>query len=193
MRLCFATNNGHKLSEIRQLVGDQFEIVSLNDIGHQGEIPENFETMEENSLQKAEFIKNSYGVDCFADDSGLEVESINGDPGVRSARYAGPQRDSLDNNAKLLQELSGIENRSARFKSVISLVLGNSNIQFEGIVNGQIIEAFRGKEGFGYDPIFVPDGYEITFAEMEMEEKNQISHRGIAVNKLVEYLKTLNG
>lgn len=191
MRLCFATNNAHKLQEVQQLVGNKFEVVSLDQLGHHEDIAEDFQTMEENSMQKARFIKDQYGVDCFADDSGLEVHALGGAPGVYSARYAGPQRDSGDNNIKLIGEMSGVVDRSAQFRAVISLVVDKKEIQFEGVVEGKIITEIRGTEGFGYDPLFVPNGYDTTFAEMGSEEKNRISHRGLAVQKLVQHLTTL--
>ncbi len=148
--------------------------------------------MEENSMQKACFIKERYGIDCFTDDSGLEVKALNGAPGVYSARYAGPQRNSLDNNTKLLREMESEPHRSARFKSVISLIIGKEEHQFEGIVEGQLVKEPRGTNGFGYDPLFIPNGYDQTFAEMSAEEKNRISHRGLAVKKLVNYLQVIN-
>ncbi len=188
MRLCFATNNLHKLYEVQQLVGNSFKILSLSEIGHQGDIPEDFETMDENSMQKAQFIKDQYGIDCFADDSGLEVAALNGAPGVYSARYAGPQRNSRDNNLKLIKEMTGVTDRFARFRAAISLIIDQKAQQFEGIVEGHIIEEMRGSDGFGYDPLFTPKGYDVTFAEMSAEEKNKISHRGLAVQKLVDYL-----
>lgn len=191
MRLCFATNNHHKLSEVQQLIGDEFEIVSLGEIGHHADIPEDHDTMEDNSLQKARFIHDKYGVDCFADDSGLEVEALNGEPGVFSARYAGPQRNHHDNNEKLLVELEGNDNRKAQFRAVISLLINGEVRQFEGVVKGEITRNEIGSGGFGYDPVFVPEGHEVTFAEMDDHLKNKLSHRGKAVKKLVEYLKSM--
>ncbi len=192
MRLCFATSNDHKLSEVQQLIGNQFELVGLKQIGHEGDIPEDFDTMEENSMQKAQYINNLYRIACFADDSGLEVKALEGAPGVYSARYAGPQRSREDNNIRLISEMQGITDRSARFKAVISLIVDQKEVQFEGIVEGHIVNEMRGIEGFGYDPLFIPSGYDITFSEMGSEEKNKISHRGLAVKKLVNYLKDLN-
>lgn len=188
MKLCFATNNEHKLQEVKQLIGDKFDIVGLAEIGHSDDIPEDYQTMEENSMQKARFINNKYGVNCFSDDSGLEVKSLNGNPGVYSARYAGEQRNSLDNNIKLLREMEGFEDRTANFKAVISLIYDNKEYQFEGIVEGRIANEMSGIDGFGYDPLFIPEGYHQTFAEMGAKEKNDISHRGRAVNKLVDHL-----
>ena len=192
MKLCFATNNDHKLKEVQQLVGEQFELLTLNDIGYEGEIPEDYETMEENSLQKAQFIFDRYQINCFADDSGLEVDALNGAPGVYSARYAGPQRSHEDNNQKLLTELSEAAIRTGRFKAVISLIIGGEVRQFEGVVEGTIARSLQGEGGFGYDPLFIPSGYEITFAEMSDQKKNRLSHRGIAIARLVDYLKGLS-
>ena len=191
MQLCFATNNEHKLTEIRQLVGERFTILSLNDIGHIGDIPEDFITMDENSLQKARFIYDNYDINCFADDSGLEVQVLGGEPGVFSARYAGPQKNNEHNIDKLLEGLKTFENRKAQFRCVITLVLGGNHHQFEGIVNGMITNRRAGGKGFGYDPVFIPNGFYKTFAEMSSKEKNSISHRGNAVGKLVEFLNNL--
>lgn len=188
MKLVFATNNQHKLQEIRHLLGDSIELLSLNDINCTNEIPENQETLEGNAAEKSFYIFNKYGLNCFADDTGLEIESLNGEPGVYSARYAGEERSSENNMNLVLAKLSKIKNRKARFRTVISLVIDGREIQFEGIVNGHILEDKRGKTGFGYDPIFQPDESHHSFAEMSMEEKNKISHRGRAVQKLVEYL-----
>ena len=188
MKLVFATNNQHKLQEIKQLLNGSFELLCLNDIGCDDDIPENQDTLEGNAAEKAFFIYNKYGINCFADDTGLEIEALNGEPGVYSARYAGEER-SADNNMDLvLEKLNKIKNRKARFRTVVSLVIDGCETQFEGIVNGQILEEKRGETGFGYDPIFKPDESDRSFAEMPMEEKNQISHRGRAVQKLVEYL-----
>jgi len=188
MKLVFATNNQHKLQEIKQLLNGSFELLCLNDIGCDDDIPENQDTLEGNAAEKAFFIYNKYGINCFADDTGLEIEALNGEPGVYSARYAVEER-SADNNMDLvLEKLNKIKNRKARFRTVVSLVIDGCESQFEGIVNGQILEEKRGETGFGYDPIFKPDESDRSFAEMPMEEKNQISHRGRAVQKLVEYL-----
>ena len=188
MKLCFATNNDHKLREVREVLGDSFEILSLKDVGCEEELPEDADTIEGNSLQKARYLYENYKVDCFADDTGLEVQELNGGPGVYSARYAGPQRSSADNIRLLLSKLEGKKNRSARFKTVVTLVEVGEAKQFEGIVNGVITEEERGAGGFGYDPIFLPDGFSKTMAEMTSVEKNAISHRGRAVQKLLTYL-----
>ena len=203
MKIVFATNNQHKLDEIRGILGDGFEIVSLNDIGCHENIPETGKTLEENALQKAQYVYEHYHVNCFADDTGLEVDALNGAPGVYSARYAGGEgHDSEANMTKLLHELGNNNNRKARFRTVIALIekkdvcpCGCTSVkkvhQFEGIVNGEIIRERRGGEGFGYDPIFQPEGYDKTFAELGMDIKNTISHRARATQKLAEYLKTL--
>ena len=191
--IVFATNNEHKLSEIRSILGSTFEVKSLNDIGCHEEIPEDFETLEDNAAQKAQYIFDKYNVDCFADDTGLEVEVLNGEPGVHSARYAeGTDHDSEANMNKLLQKLEGEENRNARFRTVIALIQqGESEAKmsmFQGTVYGVITKEKSGAEGFGYDPIFQPDGYDMTFAELGNDIKNSISHRAHAVSKLAEYL-----
>jgi XTP/dITP diphosphohydrolase len=188
--LCFATNNQHKLEEVQLAIGNQFHLISLGDINCKEELPETRDTLEGNSLQKAEYVFEHYGVPCFADDTGLEVESLKGAPGVYSARYAGEQKNSTDNIHLLLKNLSGHTNRKARFRTIITLIgVDPQPVFFEGVINGTIIENPRGKQGFGYDPVFVPDGYTTTFAEMTLAEKNQLSHRGIAVKKLSDYLK----
>jgi len=192
MKLCFASNNEHKLTEIRQMVGDQYQIVSLQEIGCTEELPEEQTTLEGNSRQKAEYVWQHFGVSCFADDTGLEVFALNGEPGVYSARYAGPQRSNLDNMALLLQNLAGKPNRSAQFRTSITLILNGQEEQFDGIVTGKITEAPTGNKGFGYDPIFIPDGSDRTFAQMSAEEKNKISHRGRAVQQLAHFLKNQN-
>lgn len=188
MKLVFATNNLNKLKELQQLLGEKVELLSLKDINCNDEIPEDYDTLEENATQKAEYIYKKYNVNCFADDTGLEIKSLNNEPGVYSARYAGADKDAKANMKKVLTKLDGIEDRSARFRTVISLFLNDKEYQFEGIVDGNILESERGKDGFGYDPIFEPKGYNISFAEMEMNEKNKISHRGLAVQKLVQFL-----
>lgn len=188
MKLVFATNNLHKLQEIKHLLNGSFELLSLNDINCDEEIPENQETIEGNAAEKSFYIFNRFGLNCFADDTGLEIEALNGEPGVYSARYAGEEKSAEKNMDLVLQKLAEIKNRKARFKTVISLVIDGHEIQFEGIVNGQILEEKRGKTGFGYDPIFQSDESNLSFAEMTMEEKGKISHRGRAVQKLVEYL-----
>lgn len=186
--IVFATNNKHKLQELQQIIGDKFNLVSLKDIKCHEDIPETGNTIEDNSMQKVDYISNNYNKDCFADDTGLEIEALNGRPGVHSARYAGDNKNMQDNIAKVLSELKGKNNRNARFKTVVSLIMDGKKHQFEGIVEGKIIEEERGTGGFGYDPIFMPKGYDITFAEMTADEKNKISHRGKAVAKLVEFL-----
>ncbi|MCU0324340.1 MAG: non-canonical purine NTP diphosphatase [Spirosomaceae bacterium] len=188
MKLCLATNNRHKIEELQAILGNKFELVTLEEIGCFDEIPETQPTMEGNSLQKAQFVYDNYGINCFADDSGLEVDALGGEPGVYSARYAGEERSHAKNIEKLLANLEGIENRSAQFRAVITLILDGKINQFEGIVRGKIIDELRGNGGFGYDPVFVPEGFDKTFAEMTMDEKNPISHRGHSVAKLVEFL-----
>ena len=164
------------------------QLLSLNDIGCEEEIPETAETIEGNALQKAHYIKEHYGYDCFADDTGLEVEALDGAPGVYSARYAGEEKDNQANMAKLLSELKEKENRSARFKTVIALILGDSEYTFSGICEGKILSDKRGEQGFGYDPVFQPSGYSTSFAEMSLKEKSDISHRGLATRRLIEFL-----
>ena len=207
MKIVFATNNQHKLDEIRSILGDTIEVLSLKDIGCDVDIPETGKTLEENALQKAQYIYNHYHISVFADDTGLEVDALNGAPGIYSARYASMEagaheasHDAEANMSRLLRELGENNNRRARFRTVIALILkkdvcpcGCTSIkeihQFEGIVEGQIIKERRGGEGFGYDPIFQPDGYEETFAELGMEIKNHISHRARAVKKLADFLQ----
>jgi XTP/dITP diphosphohydrolase len=188
MKIVFATNNQHKLSEIRQILGDRVEVLSLQDIGCDVDIPETGKTLEENALQKAQYVFDHYHTDVFADDTGLEVEALNGAPGVYSARYAGEGHDSEANMSKLLKKLSNNDNRKARFRTVIALIQQGDVHKFEGIVNGQIIRERRGGQGFGYDPIFQPDGYDKTFAELGLDIKNTISHRARAVAKLCAFL-----
>lgn len=192
MKLCFATNNKHKLQEIRKAVGDQFEIVSLQEIGCHEELPETQTTLEGNSNQKAMYVWQNYNVNCFADDTGLEVEALNGEPGVYSARYAGEKCSFQDNVNLLLKNMEGVKNRDAKFRTVITLILDGGVSQFEGAVEGKITETPSGSDGFGYDPIFLPHEKSVTFAEMDMEEKNSISHRGRATEKLVAFLLTLH-
>ena len=187
-KLLFATNNPHKLGEIRSMLGSRFTVLSLQDIGFSGEIPEDRPTLEENASKKAFFLFRRCGCDCFADDTGLEVEALDGEPGVFSARYAGEGKNADDNTAKLLQKMAEIKNRQARFRTVISLIFDGDEFQFEGVVNGEIIDEKRGTGGFGYDPVFMPEGSELTFAEMQPVEKNKISHRGRALEKMVEFL-----
>lgn len=192
MTLVFATNNKHKLSEIRAILGDEIDILSLEDINCHADIPETADTLEGNALQKAQYVVDHFGMSCFADDTGLEVDALNGEPGIYSARYAGEEHDSEANMTKLLNNLGQNNNRKAQFRTVIALLEMEGEIirqhLFEGIVKGEIIRERRGGEGFGYDPIFQPEGYQQTFAEMSGEAKNAISHRGRAVRKLVEYL-----
>ncbi len=194
MRLCFASNNAHKLDEIRPLLPAGLELLSLADIGCHEELPETQPTLEGNARQKAQYVWDHYGVACFADDTGLEVEALGGEPGVYSARYAGPQRAAADNVAKLLRELGDEPNRQARFRTVIALVLSASDVrEFSGEVPGIIAPAPSGERGFGYDPVFIPsEGDGRTFAAMTLAEKNQLSHRARAVAGLVAQLKTLN-
>lgn len=187
--VCFATHNLHKIQEVRALLGPDFPLIGLDDLGCLEELPEDYDTMEANSLQKATYVFEHYHTDCFADDSGLEVDALQGAPGVYSARYAGPQKNSEENIQLLLKNLKGVSNRKARFRTVITLVTPQVTRQFEGIVEGQIIDDLRGTSGFGYDPIFIPDGYQLTLAEMTLAEKNKISHRSLALSKLVTYLR----
>ena len=190
MKIVFATNNSHKLEEIRQIFGSDFEILSLNDIGCHEDIPETANTIEGNALQKAQYIYDHYHMSCFADDTGLEVDALNGAPGVYSARYAGEGHDSEANMKKLLAELGENNNRKARFRTVIALIEEKGDIKtFEGIIEGHIAYEKSGHGGFGYDPIFIPIGYDQSFAELGAEIKNKISHRARAVQKLEKYLK----
>jgi len=197
IQLVFATNNQHKIKEIRKVLGDlnfsdttdKIEILSLDDIQCREDIPETQETIEGNASQKSFYIFDYYKHNCFADDTGLEVEVLNGRPGVYSARYAGPEKDPDKNMDKVLEELDSKSNRKARFKTVISLIIEGKEYLFEGIVNGVILNDKRGEMGFGYDPIFLPDGYDQTFAEMDLQTKNGISHRARAVEGMVEFLR----
>lgn len=191
MRLVFATNNKNKIKEIQLALKGVVEILSLEDIDFEGDIPEDHATLEENALQKANFIASRFQVNCFADDTGLEIDALDGRPGVYSARYAGEERSAEANMDKVLSELTGVPTREARFRTVVALVLNSTEYTFEGAVEGEILEAKTGTEGFGYDPIFKPEGYDISFAEMSIEEKNKISHRGRAVKKLVDFLSKL--
>ncbi len=192
MKLVFASSNSNKIKEIKLLVSSKFEILSLKDIGCIEEIPETASTIEGNAILKANYVTQKYGYNCFADDSGLEVEILNGEPGVFSARYAGKQKNDDDNISKLLLNLKGQTNRKANFKTVVCLNLNGKQNLFTGIINGKIIDKKIGENGFGYDPIFVPDDYSNTFAELFIEEKSKISHRGIAVKQLVEFLALSN-
>lgn len=189
MKLVFATNNRHKLEEIQHLLGKNIELLTLEDIKCIEEIPEDHDTLEENASQKAWYVFNKYQMNCFADDTGLEIDSLKGKPGVLSARYAGEKKDSQANIDKVLLELTGIKNRKARFRTVISLIIDGQETQFEGIVNGEILTTRHGSSGFGYDPVFLPDGYTKSFAEMNLSDKNKISHRARAIHKLIAYLK----
>ena len=188
-KLVVATNNAHKLEEIAAILGDAMELLSLKDIHCDADIPETADTLEGNARQKSMYIHEHFGMDCFADDTGLEVEALNGAPGVFSARYAGDGHDSEANMQKLLKELKGKENRKAQFRTAICLIMNGEEHLFEGIVKGSIIEEKRGGAGFGYDPIFVPEGYDLTFAELGNDIKNTISHRFRAVEKLCQFLK----
>lgn len=190
MQLVFATNNTNKIKEVQALIPEHIKLLSLQDIGCFEDIPETQNTIEGNAVQKAEYIKKHYGYDCFADDTGLEVDALNGAPGVYSARYAGEQKNAEDNMAKLLKELNGNEHRNAQFKTVIALHLNNNMHTFTGICKGEITTTKNGEKGFGYDPIFKPSGYNQTFAEMDLELKNTIGHRGKAITQLVAFLNS---
>lgn len=187
--IVFATNNPNKLKEIQEKVGSSIKILSLKDINCNEELPETKDTLEGNAIQKAQYVADHYNVECFADDTGLMIDALNGEPGVYSARYAGPKCDSEDNMDKVLSYMNGKEDRRASFKTIIALIENGEVKTFEGSVEGNIRTERSGAEGFGYDPIFEPIGYEITFAEMSSTEKNVISHRGRAVEKLIQYLK----
>jgi XTP/dITP diphosphohydrolase len=191
MKLVFATNNKHKLEEMRAILGGKVELLSLADIDCHDDIPETADTLEGNALIKARYIYDKYGCSCFADDTGLEVDALGGEPGVYSARYAGENNDSEANMRKLLQNLTGKNERSAQFRTVIALIIEGEEFLFDGIVRGRISEERMGSAGFGYDPIFVPDGYEESFAQMAAEQKNAISHRSRAASALNDYLETL--
>lgn len=191
MKIVFATSNSNKAQEIAAMLPVSIEILTLNDLDIQEEIPETADTLEGNAHLKASYITERFNLPCFADDTGLEVQELDNAPGVRSARYAGEHRSDADNMSKLLQELESSENRHARFRTVVALHLNGMKHEFEGIVEGTILAAQRGSEGFGYDPIFQPEGYETSFAEMSMDEKNAISHRGRAVKKLIAFLQNI--
>lgn len=188
IKIVFATNNKNKVREIKNILGNKVELLSLEDIGCHEDIPETSPTIEGNALQKAQHVYENYGYNCFADDTGLLIEALNNEPGIYSARYAGEQKSAEDNMEKVLTNLEGKDNRSALFKTVIALIIDGKETFFEGAVNGQITKERSGSEGFGYDPIFRPEGYSITFSEMDLSEKNKISHRGKAVVKLADYL-----
>ncbi len=191
MKLVFATNNQHKLEEVIKIISNDFELLNLKDINCFEDIPETQDTIEGNASQKAFYIYEKYNLNCFADDTGLEIEALNGEPGVYSARYAGENCSFEDNVQKVLKNLEGKSNRKAQFKTVISLIIEGQEYQFEGIIKGTILKEKKGISGFGYDPIFQPTGYSKTFAELPAEEKNRISHRGIATKKLAEFLKKI--
>ena len=192
MKIVFATNNPNKLKEIQSLIPKEIEIISLNEIGCNEDIPETGDTLEANAFQKAHYIKDNFNYDCFADDTGLEIDELNGDPGVYSARYAGPERNANANMNKVLNELKGKKNRKAQFRTAIALILKGEEHLFEGKVEGYISKDKQGNEGFGYDPIFIPENDKRSFAQMSMQEKGVISHRGRAVRKLVAYLNKIS-
>ena len=187
-KFVFATNNAHKLEEVTAILGDKIELLSMKDIHCHADIPETADTLEGNALLKARYIFENYNMDCFADDTGLEVEALNGAPGVYSARYAGDAHNSEANMRKLLQDMEGIENRKAQFRTVFALIINGKEHLFEGIVNGEITKHRCGSSGFGYDPVFIPEGYTQTYAEMGNTLKNKISHRALATNKLCNFL-----
>ena len=192
MKLIFASNNDHKIQELKAFAGNVIDIVSLKDAGIDIDIPEPHDTLEENASAKSWTIYKLTGNDCFSEDTGLEIEALNGEPGVKSARYAGEKRSFKDNIEKVLNNLVNKPNKKARFRAVISLIIDSNETQFEGICNGKIIDSPRGKEGFGYDPIFIPDGSNRSFAQMSIEEKNQFNHRTKAAAKLVAFLQNMN-
>jgi XTP/dITP diphosphohydrolase len=187
-KICFATHNAHKVRELKSLLPDHIELISLDELGQKEEIPETGSALDENSELKARFVWDHYQMDCIADDSGLEVEALGGAPGVYSARYAGSPKNDQANVAKLLKAMEGISNRAAAFRTVITFLKGGKSLQFEGMVRGTIAHAPRGSSGFGYDPVFIPNGYDKTFAEMSPEEKNKLSHRGRAVGLFVDFV-----
>jgi len=188
MDIVFATNNKHKLEEVQHLINNKIQLLSLNDIGCNEEIPEDYETLHENALQKARYVSQKYSVNCFADDTGLEIDALNGEPGVYSARYAGESKSFDDNMNKVLSKMTGVKERTARFKTVIALILNGVEYFFEGVIEGEILTEKYGIEGFGYDPIFKPLGFNQSFAQMSLEQKNKISHRAIASQKLADFL-----
>ena len=191
MKIIFATNNAHKLREVQQLLGEEFEVLTPRGCGILEDIPEDQPTLEGNALQKARYIYTRTGIDCFADDTGLEVEALGGEPGVRSARYATDEgHDDEANKRLLVKNMEGLTNRKAQFRTAMALIVGGEEHLFEGIVRGEILYSEQGSGGFGYDPLFKPEGYDCSFAEMAPNEKNSISHRGRAIEKLVEWLKT---
>lgn len=188
MKICFATNNAKKIEEVKAALGPEFEIVSLQDIGCFEELPETGDTLDHNAFQKARYVKEHFGVDCFADDTGLEVDALEGAPGVYSGRFAGEPRSDERNIALLLEKMKGENNRKARFRTVIALILEGKEYSFEGIAEGEILDKKVGQGGFGYDPVFQPNGFDRTFAELTLAEKNAISHRGKAVKALISFL-----
>ncbi len=192
MKIVFATNNPNKLKEIQSLIPKEIEIISLKEIGCNEDIPETGDTLKANAFQKAQYIKDNFNYDCFADDTGLEIDELNGDPGVYSARYAGPERNASANMNKILNKLKGKKNRKAQFRTAIALILKGEEHLFEGKVEGYISKDKQGNEGFGYDPIFIPENNTRSFAQMSMQEKGAISHRGRAVKKLVTYLNNIS-
>lgn len=192
MELIIASQNQNKLVEFKKILGDKINLFSLSDIGLNQEIPENEKTIKKNAMFKAKFVNTQTGKNVFADDTGLEIDSLNGEPGVYSARYSGLDRNSDKNIELVLRKLKNKANRNSRFKTIISLIIDGKSVNFEGVVEGKITEEKRGSNGFGYDPIFQPNGYSSTFGEMSLKEKNKISHRSIAINKMVQYLKENN-
>lgn len=189
MKICFATNNAHKLEEVAAMMPKFIELQSLKDIDCKEDLPETQQTIEGNAMQKARFVAQKFNINCFADDTGLEVEALNGEPGVDTAHYAGPERDAINNMALLLSNLKGKPNRNAAFKTVFALIWEGEMYSFEGRVEGQIATELKGSGGFGYDPIFIPNGYQLTFAELGTEVKNRLSHRALATKQLVEFLE----
>ena len=192
MELIIASQNQNKLVEFKKILGDKINLFSLSDIGLNQEIPENQKTIKKNAMFKAKFVNTQTGKNVFADDTGLEIDSLNGEPGVYSARYSGVDRNSDKNIELVLRKLKNKANRNSRFKTIISLIIDGKSVNFEGVVEGKITDEKRGSNGFGYDPIFQPNGYSSTFGEMSLKEKNKISHRSIAINKMVQYLKENN-
>ncbi|MGB3076614.1 MAG: RdgB/HAM1 family non-canonical purine NTP pyrophosphatase [Chitinophagales bacterium] len=190
--LIFATQNRFKRDEVQAMLGNDIHVLSLSDLYYEGELPETHETLEENALEKAQFISNKFSMDCFSEDTGLEIDALNGEPGVYSARYAGNGKSATDNIERVLRKMSGEKNRKAKFRTIVCLILKDQIHYFEGIVNGIISEDITGNSGFGYDPVFIPEGSNKTFATMSKEEKNRTSHRRIAVERMKEFLKTHN-
>ncbi len=190
--IVFATNNAHKLKEVSPLLSNKFSVLSLRDINCFDNIPETADSLEGNAILKAQYVIEKFGKDCFSDDTGLEVKALNNAPGVYSARYAGESKDAEDNMNKLIAEMKGVKNRKAQFRTVIALILNGEKYIFEGIIKGEITEKKRGEKGFGYDPIFIPEGYNQTFAELPLSEKNKISHRARAVQKLILFLENID-